>query len=556
MKSNIQQRLLGALGRRPVLWSSATALLCALAVLALALLIDSQIVRQDHVQRHVSLSDLYRRVAVDTNQLLERLNARGDTSCSDKSLSAMRVDLFTSEFQRDVGVINDQQQLVCTTTHGRLPAPIPMPEADLASIDPLGRRLAIWVAQRVMADNGVQPATIIQRGPFNTVVDPRVTQTMTKITGLQATLWWRDLAGQQRPVFNSGFEEFLPLEIRALSDLAAGEHLRWLPGMGWMWVVSSPVPQSRLTLQTFTPLVHRGFAWSVPVSLMALAFGLAVAGALRPRLQRLGKVEHRLAGLLRSGAVHCRYQPIMDLGTGLPVGCEVLMRLRDGQEWVSPEQVIPAVVKRGLTWTMDEAVMRRAVAELQSAFGAESTLRVSFNLFPSDIHRERVSKLFRELMASASRPLWQIDLEVIEREFGESIIRELDGLREDGFAVSVDDFGTGYSNLASIRAFSPTYLKIDRSFVTDMELSSVRSSLIPEMVAIARAVGARVIAEGVENVQQSERLRDFGVDYAQGYLFAKPLTIEEFQRFWAQAHAAPSSGGHPAGGPPLQMATV
>ncbi len=107
----------------------------------------------------------------------------------------------------------------------------------------------------------------------------------------------------------------------------------------------------------------------------------------------------------------------------------------------------------------------------------------------------------------------------------ESLFDDVQALRADGYLISVDDFGTGYSNLATVKRLAPDFLKIDRSFVFDMEDNSLRSSLIPEIVGIATAVQAEIIAEGVENESQAQRLAQMGVQFAQGYWYGKPQTI-------------------------------
>jgi EAL domain-containing protein (putative c-di-GMP-specific phosphodiesterase class I) len=112
-----------------------------------------------------------------------------------------------------------------------------------------------------------------------------------------------------------------------------------------------------------------------------------------------------------------------------------------------------------------------------------------------------------------------------------SFVRELTDLKTAGYLVSVDDFGTGYSNLSSIKKLLPDFLKIDKSFVFDMEENSLRSSLIPEIVGIARAVGAKVIAEGIENEAQWRMLLSFGVEYGQGYWFARPMQLAQFAAY-------------------------
>lgn len=123
------------------------------------------------------------------------------------------------------------------------------------------------------------------------------------------------------------------------------------------------------------------------------------------------------------------------------------------------------------------------------------------------------------------------NLEVLEQHYQQGMIAEIAALKKADYLVSVDDFGTGYSNLGSVIAIAPDFLKIDKSFVFEMEGSSVRSGLIPEIISIARAVGAQLVAEGVENEKQMELLKDLGVEFGQGYWFSKPMLIDALVRY-------------------------
>ena len=156
---------------------------------------------------------------------------------------------------------------------------------------------------------------------------------------------------------------------------------------------------------------------------------------------------------------------------------------------------------------------------------------VAFNLFPQNIRFQEIHDLLGPVQARLAAAGVQVELEVTEHNYDRSVMAQIDKLKAAGYRVSVDDFGTGYSNLGSIKRFAPHYLKIDKSFVFDMEDASIRSSLIPEIVGIGKAVGAKLIAEGVENIRQVEQLRAFGVQYAQGYYYSRPLPLEAFQAY-------------------------
>jgi sensor c-di-GMP phosphodiesterase-like protein len=118
-----------------------------------------------------------------------------------------------------------------------------------------------------------------------------------------------------------------------------------------------------------------------------------------------------------------------------------------------------------------------------------------------------------------------------------TVVKEASLLRDLGYHVSIDDFGTGYSNLKLLGEVQPDVLKIDKSFVFDMEDNSLRSNLIPQMVSFARAVGAMVVAEGVENEKQERQLKDLGIEFAQGYFYSRPVPIEDFLKYLSENSA-------------------
>lgn len=207
------------------------------------------------------------------------------------------------------------------------------------------------------------------------------------------------------------------------------------------------------------------------------------------------------------------------------------MRIQDGGETLMPDATIPAIMRNGLTWALDRGVMLQGLAELLTCTLPPGGFKVAFNLFPQNIRFEEIQALLAPLRDQLAAAGIQIDLEVTEYNYDRSVIAEIDRFRAAGYLVSVDDFGTGYSNLGSIKRFAPHYLKIDKSFVFDMEDASIRSSLIPEIASLAHAVGAELVAEGVENLRQVEQLRAQGVHYAQGYFYARPLPLDALRQY-------------------------
>lgn len=223
------------------------------------------------------------------------------------------------------------------------------------------------------------------------------------------------------------------------------------------------------------------------------------------------------------------------------------MRLRDEEGLVAPNIIIPLIEKNGLHKAFDNAVLNKAVQELPLLMDKVLSFEVAFNLFPASIDYKSLSAHFSTLATTLKQREIKICFEITEYHFSESAIPALQRLRNAGFAISVDDFGTGYSNLNIVKRLSPDHLKIDRSFVYDMEDSTIRSSLIPEIVRISKAVGAMTVAEGIENIEQAKQLRDHGVDYGQGYYFGKPIPLADFiALFQAQPERGLCNGSHPA----------
>lgn len=207
------------------------------------------------------------------------------------------------------------------------------------------------------------------------------------------------------------------------------------------------------------------------------------------------------------------------------------MRLRDGDVIIYPDAAIPAIVARGLTADLDRMMLQVAISELQQALPDLVDFKVAFNFFPSTVSSGQIREMVASALDTAPHKGLVFDVEVLEQEYKDSIIQAVADLRAHNFLVSVDDFGTGFSNLGSIKALLPDFLKIDRSFVQDMESVTIRSSLIPEIIAIGHAVGAKLIAEGIETERQYEMLRGMGVEYGQGYFLSKPLTIDNFASY-------------------------
>ena len=147
-------------------------------------------------------------------------------------------------------------------------------------------------------------------------------------------------------------------------------------------------------------------------------------------------------------------------------------------------------------------------------------------LFPFDFTREGFFDL--DFVLDMNVKNFKLVLEITEDEqiATHSAVKHIKSLKSKGFLFAIDDFGVGYSNLSQLKTLNCDYLKIDRSFVMDMEDNSIRSSLIPYIVSIAEGLNVDLIAEGVENIDQCNELKGLTIGFGQGWLFGKPQSAD------------------------------
>jgi len=244
-------------------------------------------------------------------------------------------------------------------------------------------------------------------------------------------------------------------------------------------------------------------------------------------------LEVAIRGALENGEFAVAYQPIID--TQRPVAIEALLRWHSPiHGTVPPDHFIPLLEENGLIvpvsrWALREAL--RQTRHLQRS--GQPGLRLAFNLS---------SRQFRDvgLLQDVTAALDETDFDprLLELELTESALMDnpeasaavLETLRTRGIRVAVDDFGTGYSSLAYLMRFPVRTLKIDRSFVHEMERSREAATIVRAITSLARSLGLDVVGEGVENVAQLALLQELGCHHIQGFLFSRPVPATELAR--------------------------
>jgi len=250
--------------------------------------------------------------------------------------------------------------------------------------------------------------------------------------------------------------------------------------------------------------------------------------------------EHSLHRALERCELLLHYQPVVELGGGSTVGVEALIRWdHPDQGLVAPGRFIPVAEESGLIIPIGAWVLEEACQQLRHwQRGTDVGGSVEVNLSARQIDDPGIVATIEEILERTGLPAGHLTLEITEsalmRDAAAALIvlRALKGL---GVLLAIDDFGTGYSSLSYLQRFPLDILKVDRMFVHELESDTGGREIVSAVVSLAHALGLEVVAEGVETEQQLEILRALECDYAQGFLFSRPVPAAELRSIFSSA---------------------
>ncbi len=252
------------------------------------------------------------------------------------------------------------------------------------------------------------------------------------------------------------------------------------------------------------------------------------------RLEKL-QIISDLQEALRSESLTLNFQPKIHFGKSDALHAEVLLRWEHPQKgWVSPERFIPLAEQAGLISEITNWVLDRACAQLSTWRQNGTNLHLAINLSVIDLMDQELDARIRQTLDTHNIQAEWLTLEVTESAAMQDLtmaLESLEKLRALGLRLAIDDFGTGQSSLAQIKRLPVNELKIDKSFVQNLEGSENDQVIVRSAIELGHNMGMTVVAEGIESDVGNELLREMACDMGQGFWISRPLAMEQFNEW-------------------------
>ncbi|WP_342322612.1 EAL domain-containing protein [Kosakonia sp. BYX6] len=282
----------------------------------------------------------------------------------------------------------------------------------------------------------------------------------------------------------------------------------------------------------YQALYHQAML-ALPLGMICSVLILLMWSRTRQEFNSPRRMLHR-ALVRRQLCLH--YQPIIDIKNGTCVGAEALLRWPgfNGQV-MSPAEFIPLAEKEGMIERITDYVVDEVFSDLGDFLAVVPNLYISINLSAADFHSSRLISMIANKAKMHAVRAEQIKIEVTERGFIDvpKTTPVIQAFRQAGYEVAIDDFGTGYSNLHNLYSLNVDILKIDKSFIDTLTTNSTSHLIAEHIIEMAQSLRLKIIAEGVETAEQVTWLLKRGVQFCQGWHFAKALPPQEFKH-WVQ----------------------
>ena len=447
--------------------------------------------------------------------------------CSDEGLVLMRDIGMESRFLQAVGYVSDER-LQCSS-FGRYVQGLPL--GPVAYVSSLGTRV------RLSVDMGQGKGKGKGEGEDRRFLLFELGQYVAAIHASTMLDVFTD-----KPDISLGLYAVasgVPLAVRGtfapewIKRLDKGDRVTFFDGKQLVSIRRSP--DFDLAAYVAVPadyLIKRLRAVSLVLIPVGLLLGLAVSLAVFFLARQQNSMPATLRMALKKREFILHYQPIVALDTRRMVGAEALLRWpRDGGH-VRPDLFIPAAEDSGMIGQFTDYVLHQVARDAPRFIARHPDCYISINLSSPDLHDARTVDSLRRLVATPGIPAANIMVELTEHSFLDAAraAPTVKAIRALGIRVAIDDFGTGFSNLAQLATLEADYLKIDKVFIDAIGTQAPTSEVALHIIHMGESLGLTVIGEGIETEAQAQFLRDYGVGYGQGWLYARACPMVELLR--------------------------
>jgi sensor c-di-GMP phosphodiesterase-like protein len=504
---------------------------CAASVaIALPILISLYLAHQESVAEQIrdmrQLTDDVLRRAEETKQQTEEALAKlrdlgTQDPCSAQNVTLMGHIAVASEYLQAVGFVSDDR-LLCSS-FGRYSPGILVGPPDYVGPNDLAIRTAITLpgVPDVKFILATRPST-----GYSVIVHPKLP--------LDVFVDNQDLS-----VGVVGYSKMTPIDLRGIYDP------NWIKALGNARAVEFFDHQHVVVVKRSEHGDFIAFA-AVPAAhvesgvrrfaVVLVPLGVLAGAGLTFAMLRLLRLQAALPAVIRSALrrneFFLEYQPVVDLRSETWTGAEALVRWRrSGDELMDPDAFIPAAEETGLIEMITERVIELVCQDAAGLFQRHPDFHIAINFSAADVQPLRLDTLMARLVEGTGGTPRNFVIEITERGLvkGAAVKTFLHSAREMGTGTAIDDFGTGYSSLSYLQTFDVDCLKIDKSFVDSIGTHAATSHVVSHIVQIAKGLGLKMVAEGVEMESQRLFLAARGVDFAQGWLFARPMLMSELK---------------------------
>jgi sensor c-di-GMP phosphodiesterase-like protein len=452
----------------------------------------------------------------DAVSVLQKLHQGGFVTCAAMDRAAFHAGLLEAPFVQMIGVVDSGGVLMCNVpdeaTSGKPVLPVLQPDSPLVGIGMRDKSYEGTNVALVSWRIGNGQRLLAEISPVSISIDPGA-EYLRPFRHVELQL------GDGVVWLRSGEESSF--------DATAAERQLAVTALSSKYPMSATVtaPVSAAETMVKDLKVVAAIA-SVGVAILFVAFG--VWFSWRPE----SEAEDDFVQAIRKSEFVPYYQPVMDIETGRLRGCEVLMRwVRPDGTVISPGAFMTFAETSGHVFEMTRQIMRKTCVEVGDLYYRNPDFKLSLNLFAGHFEDRRIVDDLREIYGNSQIAFQQLVMEVTERqplsdmETARKIIAEMQAL---GLRVALDDVGTGHGGFAYLQKLGIDIIKIDKMFIDSLGTDDNSTTIVDTMVELADNLGMGIIAEGVETMEQIERLRALGVSAAQGYIFSPPLPANLF----------------------------